>query len=206
LIISDPVGGRIVEVKPALCRMRGCQRDELTRSLSTKLIHPGGHPLFYLRRLLLDCVAVGHRPDVSSISDGAGSSPVLHVGHINCPTPAGTLRAAGERVDVLNVSLRGEQSVTDGRGGLDRAQSSRADVLVVQVTSRDLCWRNTTTCRAGVRVFDIERQLRALEQRITLAGSLGRTDAAVAGLTAVWARQFVRGRTADSVSGERWSA
>jgi len=147
------------------------------------------------------------------------------------------------------VSLRGGQSVTYGRGGIARAQSSRADVLVVYagspqarrrlaglswpestdaqaltglrrevhyrrqvlaeepsfvVTSRDLCWCDTTTCRAGVRVFNVERQLRAMEQRITLAGSLGRTDAAVAGLTALRARQFVQGRTTGSAGGRRW--
>jgi DNA-binding SARP family transcriptional activator/tetratricopeptide (TPR) repeat protein len=39
---------------------------------------------------------------------------------------------------------------------------------------------------------------RTLERTITLAGSLGRTDSMVAGMTALWATQFVQGRTADS--------
>jgi DNA-binding SARP family transcriptional activator/tetratricopeptide (TPR) repeat protein len=38
----------------------------------------------------------------------------------------------------------------------------------------------------------------ALERTITLAGSLGRKDSTVAGMTALWATQFVQGRTADS--------
>jgi hypothetical protein len=37
-----------------------------------------------------------------------------------------------------------------------------------------------------------------LERTIALAGSLGRTDSMVAGMTALWAAQFVQGRTADS--------
>ena len=38
----------------------------------------------------------------------------------------------------------------------------------------------------------------ALERTITLATSLGRKDPTVAGMTALWATQFVQGRTADS--------
>jgi hypothetical protein len=196
-------------------------------------------------------IAVEGGPDVSGVSGRAGSSRVLHAVHITCPTPARTLRAAGEQVDVLNVSLRGQQSVTDGRGGIARAQSSRDDVLVVQagslqarqpvaglswpestdaqaltnlrrelrhrrqvragepslvVTSRDLCWPDTKTCGTSVRVFDIEGHQRAPQWTITLAESLGRTDTSVAGLTALWARQFVQGRTADSAGGWRWPA
>ena len=39
---------------------------------------------------------------------------------------------------------------------------------------------------------------RALERSIALAESLGRKDSTVAGMTALWATQFVQGRTADS--------
>jgi tetratricopeptide (TPR) repeat protein len=39
---------------------------------------------------------------------------------------------------------------------------------------------------------------RALERAIALAESLGRTDSTVAGMAALWATQFVQGRTADS--------
>jgi len=46
LVITDLVGCKIVEVNPALCRMHGYQRDELIGSPTTKLIHPGDHPLF----------------------------------------------------------------------------------------------------------------------------------------------------------------
>ena len=108
---------------------------------------------------------------------------------------------------MLNVSLLGEQAITDDRGGSVRARSSRAVVLiaflvvhagspqprqriaglfwpestdgqaltnlrrelhhlrqVVQdepslvVTSKDLCWQDTSTCRVDVRVFDTERK------------------------------------------------
>jgi len=38
----------------------------------------------------------------------------------------------------------------------------------------------------------------ALERTITLAESLGHSDSTVAGMTALWATQFVQGRTADS--------
>jgi DNA-binding SARP family transcriptional activator len=107
---------------------------------------------------------------------------------------------------VLHVSLLGEQTILDDRGGSVRARSSRAVVLVaflvvhagspqarqriaglfwpestdaqaltnlrrelhhlrqvvgdepsLMVTSRDLCWRDATTCRVDVRVFDVER-------------------------------------------------
>jgi DNA-binding SARP family transcriptional activator/tetratricopeptide (TPR) repeat protein len=42
------------------------------------------------------------------------------------------------------------------------------------------------------------RLQQALERTIALAGSLGRKDSMVAGMTALWATQFVQGRTADS--------
>src|SRR2546429_6282649 len=107
---------------------------------------------------------------------------------------------------MLQVSLLGEQAITDGQGGSVRGRSARAVVLVAYlvthagapqprqriaglfwpestdaqaltnlrrelhhlrqvlgderslvVTSRDLCWRDTPTCRVDVRVFDIER-------------------------------------------------
>ena len=108
---------------------------------------------------------------------------------------------------MLHVSLLGEQTILDDRGGSVRARSSRAVVLVaflavhagspqarqriaglfwpestdaqaltnlrrelhhlrqivgdepsLVVTSRNLCWRDTTTCRVDVRVFDMERK------------------------------------------------
>ncbi len=120
--------------------------------------------------------------------------------------PAGLLRLE-EGVDVLHVSLLGEQAVTDDRAGSIRARSSRVVVLVaflvmhagsaqarqriagllwpestdaqaltnlrrelhhlrqvlrdepsLMVTPRDLCWRDTKTCRVDVRVFDSERK------------------------------------------------
>jgi DNA-binding SARP family transcriptional activator/tetratricopeptide (TPR) repeat protein len=46
--------------------------------------------------------------------------------------------------------------------------------------------------------YSSPRLQRALERTIALAGSLGRTDSMVAGMTALWAAQFVQGRTADS--------
>ena len=131
---------------------------------------------------------------------------VLHRPCTTSPHQVGSVRAAGELVGVLHVSLLGEQAITDDRGGSVRARSSRAVVLVaflvvhagtqqarqriaglfwpestdsqaltnlrrelhhlrqilegersLEVTSRDLCWRDTTTCRVDLRVFDIER-------------------------------------------------
>jgi tetratricopeptide (TPR) repeat protein len=49
--------------------------------------------------------------------------------------------------------------------------------------------------RYGYSSLDLQR---ALERTIALAESLGRTDSAVAGMAALWATQFVQGRTADS--------
>ena len=49
--------------------------------------------------------------------------------------------------------------------------------------------------RHGYSSPDLQR---ALERTIALAESLGRTDATVAGMVALWATQFVQGRTADS--------
>ena len=49
--------------------------------------------------------------------------------------------------------------------------------------------------RRGYSSPDLQR---ALERTIVLAESLGRDDATVAGLAALWATQFVQGRTADS--------
>jgi PAS domain S-box-containing protein len=46
LVITDLATGRILEVNPAVCRMHGYQREELIGSPTTKLIHPGDHPLF----------------------------------------------------------------------------------------------------------------------------------------------------------------
>src|SRR6516162_6305523 len=51
------------------------------------------------------------------------------------------------------------------------------------------------TARHGYSSPDLQR---ALERTIALAESLGRTDATVAGMVALWATQFVQGRTADS--------
>ena len=114
--------------------------------------------------------------------------------------------ASGERVDVLQVSLLGEQAIT-GAGTGTRARSSRAVALVaflaahagspqprqriaglfwpdstdaqaltnlrrelhqlrqiladepsLVVTSTDLGWRDTETCRVDLRVFDVERK------------------------------------------------
>jgi DNA-binding SARP family transcriptional activator/tetratricopeptide (TPR) repeat protein len=108
---------------------------------------------------------------------------------------------------VLHVSLLGEQTIMDDRGGSVRVRSSRAVVLVaflvvhagspqarqriaglfwpestdaqaltnlrrelhhlrqavgdepsLVVTSRDLCWRDSKTCRVDVRVFEAERK------------------------------------------------
>jgi len=49
--------------------------------------------------------------------------------------------------------------------------------------------------RHGYSSPDLQR---ALERTIVLAESLGRTDSTVAGMVALWATQFVQGRTADS--------
>ncbi len=49
--------------------------------------------------------------------------------------------------------------------------------------------------RYGYSSQDLQR---ALERSVALAESLGRKDATVAGLAALWATQFVQGRTADS--------
>jgi DNA-binding SARP family transcriptional activator/tetratricopeptide (TPR) repeat protein len=49
--------------------------------------------------------------------------------------------------------------------------------------------------RHGYSSPDLQR---VLERTIALAESLGRTDSTVAGMTALWATQFVQGRTADS--------
>jgi DNA-binding SARP family transcriptional activator/tetratricopeptide (TPR) repeat protein len=46
--------------------------------------------------------------------------------------------------------------------------------------------------------YSSPRLQQALERLIALAGSLGRKDSMVAGMTALWATQFVQGRTADS--------
>ena len=49
--------------------------------------------------------------------------------------------------------------------------------------------------RHGYSSPDLQR---ALERTIVLAESLGRKDSTVAGMVALWATQFVQGRTADS--------
>ena len=92
------------------------------------------------------------------------------------------------------------------RRELHRLRQVPAEEPSLAVTSRDLCCRDTQTCRVDVRVFDIERQQRALERTGTLAESLGRTDATAAGLTVLSAGQFTRGRTAHSIGGRRWPA
>jgi DNA-binding SARP family transcriptional activator/tetratricopeptide (TPR) repeat protein len=49
------------------------------------------------------------------------------------------------------------QALTNLRRELHHLRQIVGDEPSLVVTSRDLCWRDTTTCRVDVRVFDIER-------------------------------------------------
>ena len=69
-----------------------------------------------------------------------------------------------------------------------RDRDSR-ELAVLQATAAPL------NARHGYSSPDLQR---ALERTIVLAESLGRNDSTVAGMVALWATQFVQGRTADS--------
>src|SRR5947209_9047954 len=50
------------------------------------------------------------------------------------------------------------QALTNLRRELHNLRQVLGDEPSLVVTSRDLCWRDTNTCRVDVRVFDIERE------------------------------------------------
>ena len=50
------------------------------------------------------------------------------------------------------------QALTDLRRELHHLRNALGPEPSLVVTSRDLCWRDTQTCRVDVRVFDTERQ------------------------------------------------
>ena len=90
----------------------------------------------------------------------------------------GTVRTRSSRVVVLVAFLAGHagspqsrqriaglfwpestdaQALTNLRRELHHLRQVLGDERSLVVTSRDLCWRDTPTCRVDVRVFDIER-------------------------------------------------
>src|SRR5712691_12892335 len=50
------------------------------------------------------------------------------------------------------------QALTNLRRELHHLRQVLGDEPSLVVTSRDLCWRDTDTCRVDVRIFDIERK------------------------------------------------
>ena len=50
------------------------------------------------------------------------------------------------------------QALTNLRRELHHLRNALGSEPSLVVTSRDLCWRDTQTCRVDVRVFDTERQ------------------------------------------------
>ena len=50
------------------------------------------------------------------------------------------------------------QALTNLRRELHYLRQVLGDEPSLVVTPRDLCWRDTETCRVDVRIFDIERQ------------------------------------------------
>ena len=50
------------------------------------------------------------------------------------------------------------QALTNLRRELHHLRQVLGDEPSLVVTSRDLCWRDTETCRVDLRIFDIERK------------------------------------------------
>ncbi|HEX5295007.1 MAG TPA: hypothetical protein VFX25_39565, partial [Streptosporangiaceae bacterium] len=50
------------------------------------------------------------------------------------------------------------QALTNLRRELHHLRQLLGDEPSLVVTSRDLCWRDTATCRVDLRVFELERQ------------------------------------------------
>ena len=116
------------------------------------------------------------------------------------------------------------QALTNLRRELHHLRQVLGDERSLVVAPRDLCWRDSQTCRVDLRIFEGERQAaltaaaagddagvlahaataysspelqRALERSIDLAESLGRKDSTLTGLVALWGTQFVQGCIAD---------
>ena len=64
------------------------------------------------------------------------------------------------------------QALTNLRRELHQLRQLLADEPSLVVTSTDLCWRDTETCRVDLRVFDVER-------RAALAAAAGGDDGGV---------------------------
>jgi tetratricopeptide (TPR) repeat protein len=91
--------------------------------------------------------------------------------------------AHGEAVRLHRKALDIIAAMPAGRG------RDRQELAVLQAMAAPL------TARDGYALPDLQR---ALERSIELAESLGRADATVTGLAALWTSRFVQGRTADS--------
>ena len=75
------------------------------------------------------------------------------------------------------------QALTNLRRELHHLRQIMGDEPSLAVTAKELGWRDTTTCQADVRVFDIERKA-ALEASLSDPATYQKEGAAVAGLRA----------------------
>ena len=83
---------------------------------------------------------------------------------------AGTAQARQRIAGLLWPESTDAQALTNLRRELHHLRQVLRDEASLVVTARDLCWRDTTTCRVDVRVFDSER-------KATLAAAAGDDDA-----------------------------
>ena len=71
---------------------------------------------------------------------------------------AGVLQARERIAGLFWPESADGQALTNLRRELHHLRQVLAEEPSLVVTSRDLCWRDTETCRVNVRVFDLERK------------------------------------------------
>jgi DNA-binding SARP family transcriptional activator/tetratricopeptide (TPR) repeat protein len=71
---------------------------------------------------------------------------------------AGAPQARGRIAALFWPDSTDEQALTNLRRELHHLRSALGSEASLVVTSKDLCWRDTATCRVDVRVFDVERR------------------------------------------------
>src|SRR4249920_3949629 len=94
--------------------------------------------------------------DLTSSVQARSSRSVVLVAFLACH--AGSPQARQRIAGLFWPESTDAQALTNLRRELHHLRQVLGDEPSLVVTSRDLCWRDTGTCRVDVRVFDIERK------------------------------------------------